>query len=170
MMPKKAHYQVAENKVRIDMEPSVQGAGAIITDYDKQTMRMQLEIPGAKYQMIMDEELKAQTGAITNISYTGEKREIAGYPCEKAKVTGPDGEVTDVWFSEKINVDGQEKMWGALKGFPLEFSKTNQGITMLYSAETVKPGKVKAEVFVMPTEYQPITQEQLIQLFTGGME
>src|SRR5688572_351685 len=75
MMPKKAHYQVSEKMVRIDMEPSVQGAGAIITDYNLQTMRMQLEIPDAKYQMIMDEELKAQTGAITNINYTGEKRQ-----------------------------------------------------------------------------------------------
>ncbi len=169
MLPKTAVYQISEQFVRVDMTPSM-GGGAMIMDHKNQTMRALIDYPGLKYQLVADEMLKEQAARAKNINTTTETKQIAGHLCKKAMVDAGGGNIAEVWYSEKIQVANLDKMWGNLKGFPLAFSNPLAGlpgVTMHFTATEVKSGKIDKKQFEISSDYQTITQEQLMQIMQG---
>jgi GLPGLI family protein len=165
MMPKKAVYLVSDEMIRIDMEPKGMGMGAIIMNPKAQTMRMMMDIPGSKFQLNLDEQYK-QKEEPGNITYTEEKKTIAGYACKKALVKGDQGDM-EMWYTEEISIPAGAKMWNNLKGVPMEFSTSQMGMSMKYTATSVEPGKVDKKDFEIPAEYKLVTQQELQQMMSG---
>lgn len=93
------------------------------------------------------------------ITYSDEKKTVAGYECKKAVIEAKNekGEVQkmDVWYTEKIKSGSAGKQSGSLKnlkGAPLEFSMNQGQFTMQFVATNVSTAPLPDSKFVADTE------------------
>ncbi len=106
------------------------------------------------------------------INYLDETKMIAGYECKKAEyitLDEFDDEVTTiVYYTTSI---GKPSMnWGGqfhgLSGFPMEYSvQTDEG-NIIFKVIEVKSKKIKDVEFMIPSDYEEMSPEQLRSL--GG--
>ncbi|MDX5345642.1 MAG: DUF4412 domain-containing protein [Hymenobacteraceae bacterium] len=165
MMPQQAVYTIADEKIKMDVSPTAPGAGAIYLNSKELTMRMLLDVPGNKFQVIMDEDYKLREQDQAQVQYIKETRNIAGYKCQKALIIS-DVDTTEVWYTDKVNVLNGGGMWNKLKGFPLEFTMHQDGSTLSYTATKVEESKIDAAEVLIPEGYVPVTMQQLQALFS----
>lgn len=125
----------------------------------------------------IDEKLNEKKDNLPVIKYTEETKTIAGIKAQKAEVSFKDDETGDlttvaVYFSEELG--GEELNYGdtfhGLKGFPLEFEINMGKVKVQANAKSVVKGKVKESEFLIPTDYQQITKEELQEMMGGGEE
>ncbi|MEI6820323.1 MAG: hypothetical protein WCL51_00185 [Bacteroidota bacterium] len=109
------------------------------------------------------------------IKYIEETKEVAGYKAKKAIFSFKEEDAEDsthvtIWYSEELG--GEDLNYGGefsgLKGFPLEYEMPTSKITIKASAKTIVKGKVKETEFLIPTDYNQITQEELQGMMGGG--
>ncbi len=109
---------------------------------------------------------------ISNVVYDEkDKKEIAGYPCYKAKVKMDNDVNMEYYITEKIQppsgIKGKSQKV-ALKGYPLEMIiDTGQGMKMTFKAVEVSKELPEA-AFTVPEGYLKMTMEEF-QEMTGGM-
>jgi GLPGLI family protein len=94
-----------------------------------------------------------------DIKYTDETKQIAGYACKKAVITttGKDGQpqTVDVYYTDQLpSYEGKDGEYKGLKGFPLEFTSINRGMTIKFSASSVKKQALSDDTFAIPDGYQ----------------
>lgn len=168
MMPNKATYHIDKTRTRIEMEPSGMFSNVMIMDYEAKKMRTLMNIMGKKIQMVGDAEFAQSfnNDQTTEIKYSTDTKTIAGYECKKAIIKSEEGAVT-IWTTDKINGYHAGGQFKGLKGYPLEFSTSQQGMTIAFTATKVEPGKVDAKLFEIPKDYQETTPEQMQQMFQG---
>jgi len=123
-----------------------------------------LEIMGNKYQLKNDKTKKDDSKPV--IKYTDDAKTIAGYNCHKAEVTttGQDGQsyTTDVYYTEDLpSYSGSRGQFKGLKGFPMEYSMKQQGMTISMSATTVTKQSVSDDTFTVPSGYKLMTSEEM---------
>jgi GLPGLI family protein len=93
------------------------------------------------------------------ITYSDEKKTVAGYECKKAVVEAKDdkGNVSTVtvWYTDKIapvETGGRGQQFKGLKGVPLEFEMPNQGMVIKFAATNVSSAAVPDSKFEVSTE------------------
>jgi GLPGLI family protein len=148
------------------------GTTTTVTD-DKGNGTMLMEMMGQKQFMKMSaEDAKKEEAKMgePKITYSEEKKTVAGYECKKAVIDFKDEKGTpmksDVWYTDKIPYTktgsrgaGQFK---GLKGAPLEFSMNQQGMKINVVATNVNMAPVADSKFVLNTDgYTEIKQEDL---------
>ena len=140
-----------------------------------------VESMGQKYFYKMskaDMEKENKKNPDPKITYTEEKKTVAGYDCKKAIVESKDekGEThkIDVWFTDKIQggsgaggrSSGQFK---GLKGAPLEFSMNQGQFKMKMTATNVSTNPVPDARFVANTEgYTEKSYAEMKNMQRGG--
>ncbi len=175
MMPKKSAFYVKGNKSRMEAELPMGMSNVTITDLERKTTTNLLNLLGSKYAI--EEPLKEEYGTESKsfrISNTKETKTIAGYICKKAQltyidtVTGEERNV-DAWFTDEIITNTRliEQSFDQLKGTLMEFSVTQEGLSMRLIAKEVIPQVVADKMFDIPTDYQPTTREELMQKYFG---
>ncbi len=100
-----------------------------------------------------------------------DKKEIAGYPCYKAKLKLDDGMELEYYITEKIQPPMPVKSKGAnmLKGYPLEMNiDTGQGVKMNFVAKEVSK-TVEKDAFKVPDGYAKMTMEEFEKQM-GGLD
>jgi len=107
------------------------------------------------------------------IVYLDETKDIAGYTCKKAEyitLDEYDEEVTTiVYYTEDIgspsmNFGGQ---FNGLIGYPMEYiMQTDEG-TITFSVSALKSKKIKDTEFLIPTDYEELSPEQVKEMFGG---
>jgi hypothetical protein len=98
-----------------------------------------------------------------------DKKEIAGYPCYKAKLKLNDGIEMEYYITEKIQppMPVKNKDANVLKGYPLEMTiDTGQGMKMNFVAKEVS-NAVDKETFKIPEGYTKMTMEEFEQQMGG---
>lgn len=154
-----------------------------ITNGDAKKMYTIFDITGmGKYYIETDEtELKEKKANIeTKFQYTGEKKTIAGYNCEKVIETVIDNETDeettailyvtkDFYCSSNINLGSHD----GLEGYPLYVeAKTEMNgseVTQIIEAIEVTPSKkIKLAEFLVPADGIKTTMEDMMKLFGGG--
>jgi GLPGLI family protein len=145
------------------------GKNVIVSDMDQKNGFMEMEMAGQKLRMnISTEEFDAEEGKIENIEYVDESKTIAGYPCKKAIIKDDSGNLAmTVFYTEKIKNQAQKEFVG-LKGFPLEYSLSQNGINMVMTAVTINEESVSDDLFQKSEGFQDITQEDLQKMMMGG--
>lgn len=114
------------------------------------------------------------------ITYTEEKKTIAGYDCKKAVVEAKnekgEAQKIDVWYTEKIQgssgtggrASGQFK---GLKGAPLEFAMNQGQFRMKMSATNVSTSPMADSKFIANTEgYTEKSYSEMMKMQRGGGE
>ncbi len=108
------------------------------------------------------------------INVTTETKQIAGYKCKKVEVTLND-KVSNVYVADDIKVSNAnwQSPYKNISGVMLEYSQTtgqDQDISLTYTAKEVKKGKVKNDIFSIPSDYKQMTMDEFQKMFGGGEE
>ncbi len=125
-----------------------------------------IESMGNKYQVKSDKTKKDEKDPV--IKYVDGTKTIAGYNCHKAEITVTDDQgqsnVSDVYYTEDIVITPSKTgPFKGLKGFPMEYSVKQQGMTISMSATTVTKQTVSDDTFKVPTGYKLMTPEEIQQ-------
>jgi len=100
------------------------------------------------------------------IEYIDDSKTIAGYECKKAiyTITTTTDDIdekiaTEIYYSPEIPAQSNHQ-FKDLKGLPLEYSVTTQGMTMKIKAISVTKEKYTKKVFEIPSDYEKMTMEE----------
>lgn len=137
-----------------------------------------MDMLGQKIQLIglSEDDLKGNynmmnVDGIQSITYDEkDKKEIAGYPCYKAKVKMDNDMAMEYYITEKIQppLGVKGKSDNTLKGYPLEMIiDTGQGMKMTFKAKEVAT-KLPDNAFTVPEGYQKMTMKEFEEM-TGNM-
>ena len=158
---------IKNEKSRIDTDMGMM-KNSSITDSKKKTAFVLMDMMGQKMVMKMGAEEMENQDAKPKITYLDKTKEIAGYQCKKAQVIFGENEPVTVYYTEEIPavVNGQIK---GLKGYPLEYETNYNGLKAVFTAKSVKKELIDDTKFIVPSDYQEITKEEIQKMFGGGM-
>lgn len=171
MLPKEMTYKIKNEKIKIEQE-SMGGSTNTIVDNKAKKGVLLMDMMGKKMAIKMDldkEDTKEEAAKMT-VKVTDETKEIAGYKCKKAVITYDDGQQIDVWFTKELpqfnnpNADFTSK----IDGFPMQYTMTNQGMTMTIKVSKIEKKKIADSEFNIPDGYEEMTMEEF-QESMGGM-
>lgn len=107
------------------------------------------------------------------IVFTDETKEIQGYTCKKAIVSGEDGIEMIYWYTEdiKFSKEGQNYFNKDVPGFPMEFETLTNGMKMKMTVTEFSKtlGKDESELFdfSIPEGYKEMSMEELESMGQG---
>lgn len=130
----------APNKSRIDFKMGSISVTSIIVDRDKNiTLSISDGYSGKVAQMGTAEGAPIQKDSTAILQYFDDKRVILGYNCKKVILTEK-GVVTEYWYTEDIKVDtkNQQMINPNVPGFPVVFSKIEDGVKMTFQLSNMK--------------------------------
>lgn len=146
---------------------------------DEKTTTTLVDAMGQKYFYKMNKaemEKENKSAPEPKITYTEEKKTIAGYECKKAVIEtkSEKGETqkVDVWFTDKIQSSSAGKQAGQfknLKGAPLEFSMNQGQFKMQMTATNVSTAPLPDSRFVANTDgYTEKSYAEMKAMQRGG--
>lgn len=178
MLPKVITVSVKGNKSRTDM--SMGGMNTVeIIDYKEKTSVSLLNLMGQKYALKMttaDIEKKATEKGTPSVELVSETKVIAGYTCNKAVVTiNNDGvkSTFEVFYCPELGskmINFADPVYKDIDGALMEFSTSEQGMTMKFTATSIEKKNLSAKDFEVPSDYTITTEEELKSKFGGGNE
>lgn len=105
------------------------------------------------------------------VEKTDETKTIAGYKCTKYNVT-TDGETMEVFVTEDIAMPASyydNSQVKGVKGVPMQYTMSTQGMNMTMTAKEVKKGGVNNSMFMITDDYQKLSAEEFAKMLGGGM-
>lgn len=126
-------------------------------------MGQKMAITGTLSETENDPETAAAMPKYT-FEITKETKVIAGYTCFKTIATLEDGTQTEMWFTKDIaaNTKGQQYFNKDMPGFPMEYSVTQQGMTIKMTVTDIsKTVDKKAFDMKVPDGYQVKTIDEM---------
>lgn len=175
-LPKQIKTKILGNKTRVDMNLGMMQQ-ARISDGESGIATTLLDLMGQKFAIKQTrEELEKERGEQSKptIEYKNETKEIAGYKCQKVEIITGEGDdeviaiayVTDKIQSSAFQMDNQ---FEGLNGLLMEYDMNQNNLNMHFVATDVKKGGVSKKDFEVPETYKEVTQDELQQMFGGGM-
>lgn len=168
MLPKDMTIYIKGNKSKVEQN-QMMGKQVVVSDLGQQNGFMEMNISGQKIRInISTAEFKQEAEQMTNIEYLNETKTIVGYPCKKAIMKDETGQMTmTVFYTEKINNKAQTKFVG-LKGFPLQYTMTQQNMTLEMTASEISKESVSDAIFNKSEGYKEMSQADLQKMMGGG--
>ncbi len=174
MMPKTMKIFIKGNKSRMEMNTGM-GNTVVIFDADKKDAVTLMDIMGQKFAMTMTaEEIESQVAEApdVNVEVTDETKEIAGYTCKKAivKEKGENGSEHIVYFTDELGsgvLNYNNPVYKDIDGVMLEYSSSQESMTMKFSAIKVEKKKVSDKDFEIPEGYKVMTMDEFKNMFGG---
>lgn len=177
--PKELKVYVYGNKMKTVIDLSGMGYITNIQDGDDTILVSLIDIPAYQLKKFIktpkEKILEKLDEVAPQINYIDSTKEIAGYKAYKAEYIVKDefGDpiTTVVWYSPEIN-DGKINAaadFPGLKGFPMEYVTTQDEGSIIYRVSEVKTKKVKIKEtdFLIPTDFEELTEEEARELFGG---
>jgi len=159
MMPKEMTLKIKGDKSRMEQN-SAMGSTTTITDDKAKKVTILMNMMGQKIAMeqnTSDDKEKVDP----KINYLEGTKKIAGYTCKKAEITHPDmEEAMIVYYTEEISGTKTNTQFKGLKGFLMEYTVENQGMTMTIAAKEVKEEKICNAEFTIRYDYESMTKEE----------
>jgi len=170
MMPKDMIITMKGSKSRIE-QSQMMGKNIVINDMEKQTGFIEMDMGGQKLRInISTKEFnKKEENIPSEIEYTAETKTILGYACKKAIMKNDAGNtLITLFYTDKIKNHAQKKFLG-LKGFPLQYTMTQQNMTFEMTATELIKQSVPDSLFEKSDGYKDITQADM-QKMMGGIK
>ena len=168
MLPKDITIQIKGNKSRVEQN-QMMGKNVVVSDMDQKNGFMEMDMGGQKLRMnISTAEFTDESSKMSNIEYLDETKTILGYPCKKAIMKDESGQLAmTVYYTDKINNKAQMEFIG-LKGFPLEYSMTQQNMSMQMVVTDISEEVISDAIFEKSDGYKDISQADLQKMMGGG--
>jgi hypothetical protein len=163
-VPKEQFYTIFGNKMKVQDGPW----WVYLYDGDAVTLTRLLDIPGNRGGCTHPTEVVEDFLGLSTKKFTYKKGEetktICGYVCTRYDITIYDTETeeeikaiayTTTEIGKDNNINNFE--YPGLTGFPLYVESEEKGVKTIEEAIEVKPTKVKAVDFLIPTNYKMMT-------------
>ena len=178
MMPKIAKLTIKGNMSKLEINMGQMGSQIQIFDGDAKTITTVMSMMGQKFYYVeTEDDISDELGENENVSVDikDETKEIAGYECTKAVITVKEGGeemLFTIYFTEEIgsssmNIDNP--YFKDIPGAMLEFEINTGGGTMKMEAISINKRSVSDDEFEVPEGYEEKTEEEIDQMFGGGM-
>jgi hypothetical protein len=126
-----------------------------------------------KFSSVMEmDEIKSNNYYLPDyeVSYPGDKKQIAGYDCEKAVLTFKDGSPSmEVWFTKDIEV--KDPNWSnayyKVDGVLMDYNLKKFGLELHFTATSVQEATIDPSVFQIPADYKSKPNEELEKMMSG---
>lgn len=169
MLPQETIMSVSGDLVRVEQD-IMGGSQIILVDNQKKESHVIMNLMGQKLDVFLSkEEIEAaedETPDMKVEELTGSKK-ILGYRCRKALITNPDtGDTQTVYYTKKLEIE--HKDFKNLKGFPLEYYTSQQGMKIKMTATSVTRKNLPAFFFEVPDGYTRMTMEELTEMMGGN--
>lgn len=143
-----------------------------ISDPVKQQFRSQVFFFEKKQSTMNSAELKKTNYYLPeyDVVYGKEKKEIAGYTCNKATIKFKDGTPSyDVWFTKDIAIKNPNwsNAYYKIDGVLMDYRLKKYGLELHFSATSVAEAKIDDAYFTIPSEYEPVKNSELEKMFEG---
>lgn len=170
MLPDEMVVSIRDNMSRVDQSMGMGMRQSTIVDTKTGKAIMLLDMMGKKVSVEMSEDEldKKEKKVKPEIKYLEGTKDIAGYTCKMAEIsmTKEMNPVT-VYYTEELPA-GASRQFKGLKGFPLQYQISQQGMTMSLTASKVEKAEQPASDFKVPDGFEKMTFEQFGKAF-GGM-
>jgi|SRR5690554_3106351 len=150
------------NKTRINFIMGQFSTTSIIVDRKK---KMTLSLSDSYFgkKAILTNAIDDSEGQNQSVKIHNDRRVILGYNCYRAEVTSSDGVTSEYWLTDSIKIDkeSQKILNHNLPGFPVQFSKIDDGVKMTFQLTNMKKTVDNSdEVFSVevPAGYELIKQ------------
>ena len=153
MTPQKILFRLKNHMFRVDMKQPM-GTFSTIVNSKTGTSILLTKI-GKKKKAEYINTTGAEQDTVKIIKKTGTKT-ILGYECKKAIMRGNSGKtLVTYWYSEQFQgYNSPEHPNLKLDGFPLEYTVTVSGMTMVTSATKVTKKSISSSIFEIPEDYE----------------
>ncbi|MEI6507467.1 MAG: DUF4412 domain-containing protein [Bacteroidota bacterium] len=182
MLPKKLTAYFKKEHSRLEM-PMAMGTTVTIGDNTKKEVTVLMDMMGSKFAIHQtaddikkkEEELR-RNGKFPefNITYSKETKVIAGYKCKKAIVDytmGGKSERLECYYTEdlpKILGSNDNPAFKDIDGFLMEYNISQSGMKMVIKAKSVESKNVDDVLFIIPSDYPVMSQEEATELMMNG--
>ena len=130
------------------------------------------EVNGQKLLIRMNEEnWNQKNNRLLNLHFskTNETKTIAGYPCEGATASTPDGFEITVFYTRDLIPENKsyDPAFKNLEGLPLEYELRKGSLNIKYTLTSINLNPVPASKFDIPTGgYRELTYEESLKMKT----
>ncbi|MFY8021183.1 MAG: DUF4412 domain-containing protein [Bacteroidia bacterium] len=164
-------------KSRAEMGVGPFGKNVTINDQEAKNMTILLNVFGKKMalvktdsEMVAFKNMMAKDSLPTEVILTGESKKILGYTCKKALIKrypkSQSPQTTEVWFTPQIRpfyVD-PDPAFKKLDGLLMDFRINQDGNIVHIKAKLVLPAPIDDSLFVIPKDYQFVTESELTRI------
>ncbi|HKC69719.1 MAG TPA: hypothetical protein VKG26_15885 [Bacteroidia bacterium] len=164
-----------DTKSRVDFSMSMMTSTTVSDDNGSLTLTDGMGMKTFTKLSKADVDKESKKNPDPKITYTEEKKTIAGYECKKAIVEVKDqkGETqkVNVWYTDKLpnNSGGRMASFKGLKGAPLEFEMNQGPMKMKMTATKVSLAAIPDSQFKLSTDgYTEMKMEDLQKMRQGG--
>lgn len=161
----------SENSMRTEMKiGSIMGNTSIINGAEEKGLVLISGMLGNKAVPLSKEDFSLVETPAPNfdVEKTEETKEILGYPCKKVTLTSEEGDVMEMWVTEKIQSERKDGRFVVedVDGFPLKLVLNQEGMTLKLTAKSMETKFKDKEMFdVSVPEGYEITTMDAIQGF-----
>jgi GLPGLI family protein len=171
MLPKETTIYMKGDMTRVEANSGMGVKNITIANAKEKKATVLMDMLGQKFQMESSEADSDNENPYKDakITITDETKMIAGYKCAKATVEVKDNGKVDVYFTKDLGVNSKNASgpFKQIDGAVLEYSMTQQGMEMKFSASTVSKEKVADSKFIIPEGYKKVTRDELMKSFGG---
>jgi len=177
MLPKVIKVSFREGMVKTEINSGM-GKQVELMNINEKSSTSLLDIMGQKFSIkTTAEEIQNDLSKApeTQITYTEETKEIAGYTCKKVifKFTDKDSKketeiiayLADDFSNEGVYFDNP--IFNGIKGILLEYEMKSNGINMQFTATSVNKKNIPEKEFAVPEDFKETTKDELQEMFGG---
>ncbi|MCE7991430.1 MAG: DUF4412 domain-containing protein [Roseivirga sp.] len=169
MLPQTTSMSISRDLVKVEQEV-MGGSQIVIVDNKKKESHILMDMMGQKLDVFLSrEEIEAaeKENPEMKIEELDGGKTILGYKCKEALITNPDtGDTQRVFYTEKLEIE--HKDFKSLKGFPLEYQTSQQGMKLKMTVIEITKKKLPASHFEVPDGYQQMTMDELTEMMGGN--
>ncbi len=146
---------------------------SFISNPEKKSLTQLVKLLNKKFSLVQSEaEIKKENEQYAmEIIPTKEMKVIAGYNCKKAHVTLKDefGTEFDIFYTDELDIKNPNfaNPYNMIDSVLMEYQLKKFGLEMRFTAKMVKPEEIEDSTFELPTDYKPISQQEMNELFEG---
>jgi GLPGLI family protein len=149
---------------------------SFIMDYSTNTVFTLVDMNGRK--LAIKSTIEKYQENLSNMpaylySEDGTTSKINGYTCYKAIVRRDDGKTLNFYYAKKLRYWNKQFLhqYKEIPGIALEFDQTDQlGTIYTYTINQIDLSPVDISVFLVPGEYEIMTEAELHKMMMGQME
>jgi len=174
LAPNKMTVKFKNNKSSAEMSA---GMGlfstTFISDPDNRSMTQLVKLLNKKFSLVQNEAAVRKENSTYPVEITPCKgtKMIAGYKCEKAHVKVNDGMASefDIYYTKGLNIKNPNfaNPFYTIDGVLMEYQMKKFGLEMRFTAKSVKNEDIDDESFELPSDYKPISEKEMNDLFMG---
>lgn len=170
MLPTEMAMLIKGDRSRIEQSMMMGMKQATIVDMKSEKIHILMDMLGKKMKMTMDmKEEEAKRGAKDDIdiNYVEGEKLIAGYKCKRAEIISKESNApVVVYYTEEIP-GALSREFKGLKGFPLEYGHSDQGMTVKITATKVDQKELDQSLFEVSDDYEEM-DPKMIERMMGG--